>query len=304
MLRQTLWVVFALGMSAIVWAEGPGDKAPATVIARLHRLQVTLDAGTGSILRLEHPGAGTFLDTAADEASAVDLAYPIPQLEPLRLASRYSQGAKVSQSPGQLVIHWERLGPSRKTLDLPGHVSATVTLKAAPDGQSVILRCRLENHSANAVRQVLFPDLYGLVPLGSAAETEFRSGPLVGKPFVALAKPDEDQFYAINSTFAEYTSTGKEPAMTGRWLDLSGTKGGLGLFPKRSQWDTGPIVMLQFRERTQRLRLMYAHYVNLAKEQTWESDEYWLTPHEGDWTKGRGPFEAWLKDTRKEAKHE
>jgi hypothetical protein len=152
----------------------------------------------------------------------------------------------------------------------------------------------VENHSPNAVRQVLFPDLLGLIPLGSAGETEFRSGPVVSRPFVALAKPDVDQFYAVNQTLAHFRSTGKEPGMTGRWLDLSGRKGGFSLFPRRSQWDAGPTVMLQFRERANRLRLMYAHDVNLATGQVWESDEYWLTPHEGGWAKGRRPFETWL----------
>ncbi len=296
--RQTLSLMLALGTPTAVWAEPLGNKASATVSARLHRLQVTLDTATGSILRLEHPGPGTVLETTADQASIIDLAYPIPQFEPLRLASRFSQGARIRTSSDEVEIYWERLGPSRAAFALPGRVSATVTLKAAPDGRSIILRCRIENHSPNAIRQVLFPDLLGLIPLGSAGETEFRSGPVVNKPFVTLAKPDVDQFYAVNQTFAQFTSSGKEPTMVGRWLDLSGAKGGFSLFPKRSQWDAGPIVMLQFRERANRLRLMVAHDVHLTAGQTWESDEYWLTPHEGDWAKGRGPFEAWLENKK------
>jgi len=239
------------------------------------------------------------LETTANQASIVDLAYPIPQFEPLRLASRFSQEARIRTSSNEVEIRWERLGPSRSVFALPGHVSGIVTLRAAPDGRSILLRCRVENHSPRAVRQVLFPDLLGLIPLGSAGETEFRSGPVVNRPFVALAKPDVDQFYAVNQTFAQFTSTGKEPTMAGRWLDLSSAKGGFSLFPKRSHWDVGPTVMLQFRERANRLRLMYAHDVNLTEGQSWESDEYWLTPHEGDWTKGRGPFETWLKHQKR-----
>lgn len=301
-MRTVVWcqlIAAALsGMSDRVWAESPGNKASRSVIARLHDLKITLDSERGNILRLEHPGSGTVLETAANEASAVDLAYPIPQFEPLRLAPRFSQNAEIRTSSKEVTVHWDRLGPSRTAFALPGRVSATVTLKAAPDGRSIILACRVENHSPNGVRQVLFPDLLGLVPLGSAAETEFRSGPIVNAPFVALAKPDVDQFYAVNQTFAQFTSTGKEPTMVGRWLDLSGKKGGLSLFPKRSHWDGGPTVMLQFRERANRLRLMYAHDVNLTAGQKWESDEYWLTPHEGNWLKGRGPYEAWLKDKK------
>lgn len=296
--RQTFLLMLALGMPVAVRAEPLGNEVSASVSARLHRLQVTLDSATGSILRLEHPGPGTVLEIPADQASMVDLACPIPQFEPLRLASRFSQNAQIRTSPTEVVIHWERLGASRAAFALPGRVSATVTLKAAPDGRSIILGCRVENHSPSAVRQVLFPDLLGLIPLGSAGETEFRSGPVVSRPFVALAKPDVDQFYAVNQTFAQFTSTGKEPAMAGRWLDLSGAKGGFSLFSKRSQWDAGPIVMLQFRERANRLRLMVVHDVNLTAGQRWESDEYWLTPHEGDWAKGRGPFEAWLENKK------
>jgi hypothetical protein len=302
--RQLFLLVSAVGMPCIVWAQSPSDKAHATVSARLHGLQLTLDSVTGSILRLEHPGPGTWLDTVPNEASLVDLAYPIPQFEPLRLAPRFSRDARISVSPDHVVVRWERLGPSRTAFDLPGRVSAAVTLKAGPDGQSIIMRCRVENHSQIAVRQVLFPDLLGLIPLGSAGETEFRSGPVVHKPFVALAKPEVDQFYSVNQTFVEFTSTGKEPTMAGRWLDLSGAKGGFSLFPKRSQWDTGPVVMLQFRERANRLRMVHAHYVNLTNGQIWESEEYWLTPHEGHWTKGRAPFTAWLEGTKKGSRHE
>ena len=34
----------------------------------------------------------------------------------------------------------------------------------------------MENHSDNAVRQVLFPDLLGLLPFAGADETEFATG--------------------------------------------------------------------------------------------------------------------------------
>ena len=44
-------------------------------------------------------------------------------------------------------MHWDKLGASRSFVETPGNVSATVTLKAAPNGKSVILTCRLENQT-------------------------------------------------------------------------------------------------------------------------------------------------------------
>jgi len=290
--------VAAALLGAIGWAQAgePQPKGPATRVVTLHKIEIELDGRTGSLLRMRHPGPGTVVHTTAEHASLLDLAYPIEAFEPLRLASRYSREAKIAQSAGQVSVHWDRLGPSRSAFDLPGHVSATVTLKAAPDGESIVMACRVENHSPNRVRQVLFPDLLGLVPLGEAARTEFRTGPVLTKPFVELAKPATDRFYAVNPTFAEYTSTGKESTMAGRWLDLSGPGGGVSLFPKRHAWDTGPIVMLQYWEVNRRLRLMCVHYLELAQGAVWDSGEYWLTPHEGDWSKGIRPYRAWLQE--------
>jgi len=282
-----------------VQAASAADPSPPPVTVKLNGVEIALDASSGSILRMSRGDVGTVLDTTPDCASIVDLAYPIERFEPLRLASRFSQGAKIATSEGRAVIGWDRLGASRDFRDLAGRVAATVTLQAASDGQSLVLTCRVENLSEVPVRQVLFPDLLGLVPLGTAVQTEFRTGPVVSKPFVSLARPVEDQFYAVNSTYAEYTSNGKDPAMAGRWMDLSGPKGGTSLFPKRSVWETGPLVMLQYWEPNRRLRWMCSHYVNLAKGAKWESPEYWLTPHAGNWEQGVAPYRAWCREQGK-----
>ncbi len=283
-------------------AEGADETPDRTVAATLHGLEIVLDPQSGSILRLSHPGPGTFLDAAPDAASILDLAYPVERFEPLRLASRFSRGAKIARSDGQLAIHWDQLGASRTFAQVPGEVSATVTLKAAPDGKSIIMTCRIANHSANPIRQVLFPDFLGLVPFGGEAATEFRSGGPGGaalKPFVALAKPATDQFYAVNSTFAEFRSSGKDPMMVGRWMLFGTEKAGFAFFPKRWVWDAEPVVMLQYQERTGRMRMMCSHYVDLRRGATWESCEYWLTPYTQGWSEANAPYRAWVAEQEK-----
>ena len=118
------------------------------------------------------------------------------------------------------------------------------------------------------------------------------------KPFVDLVRSQSDQFYPLDSTFVEYSSSGKDSGMAGRWMDLSGEKGGFSLFPKRNTWDAGPTVFLQYWEAKQRLRLMCNHYVTLGEGDVWESGQYWLTPHEGPWTKGAETYQAWLREKK------
>jgi hypothetical protein len=280
--------------NAIV-AGWPDASKAQTVSATLNGLEITLDSRTGSIVQLSHPGPGVILKTTADAATLLDLAYPAPQFEPLRLASRFSAGAKISKADGQVVVHWDKLHASRSFVKVPGQVSATVTLKAAADGKSVIMSCRVENHSDNALRQVLFPDLLGLLPFAGVEQTEFSTGSAVIKPFVQLAKPRGDEFYAINGTFREFKSSGKESNMTGRWLVLGGQRSGFSLFPARTVWDTEPTVFLQMWERIGKLRLMCNHYVSLGKGATWTSGDYWLTPYRQSRAEATGAYQIWLK---------
>ncbi|MBR4749170.1 MAG: hypothetical protein IK083_06340, partial [Abditibacteriota bacterium] len=98
-----------------------------TVSASLNGLELEIEKGTGSIVSLSVPGQGKILDARSEAASILDLAYPIPEFEPLRLASRYSKDAEIRVTDKEVTIHWERLGASRDYLQPEGSVRATVT---------------------------------------------------------------------------------------------------------------------------------------------------------------------------------
>ena len=126
-----------------------------------------IDRDTGNLAYLSSAATGPILIAADGPGGLLDLAYPLPAFAPMRLGSEHSQ-ARVVPSPDGVLITWEALGPSR----LPGHsprrpgkVRAEVRIRPAGDGRSVILSCRIENHSEAAVEQELFPDFHGLIPL-------------------------------------------------------------------------------------------------------------------------------------------
>src|SRR5437870_4418820 len=77
------------------------SAAPQTIEATLCGLKITLDQETGSILELNYPGPGRILQTIPERSSLVDLAYPITEFEPLRLATRFSRGARIEKGEGQ-----------------------------------------------------------------------------------------------------------------------------------------------------------------------------------------------------------
>src|ERR1035437_12280 len=135
-------------------APGPQPMNPkrSTVEASLNGLAIRLDADTGGILRMRYAGV-KMLESKPDRSSILDLAYPVKEFEPLRLASRFSHGAKIDVTKQNVTIHWATLGMSRVWTKVEGDVAATVTMKAAPDGRSVIMTCTVENNSKNPVRQ-------------------------------------------------------------------------------------------------------------------------------------------------------
>ena len=286
----SLVAVFLLGGRMAI-----GLAAENEVSATLNGLKFTLDGRSGAIRRLEYPGPGTLVDAEASEAGLVDAAYPIPEFEPLRLAARHSSGATIEKSAGRVVIRLAKLGPSRGNFTVEGEVSATVTLRADPDGRSIVLSCELENRSRRPVRQVIFPELRGLVAVAGPDNTILKTCGFGSAPFRELLVPEADQWYAVNNSTVEYKSGGMFSSMWTRWLDLGGLNGGFSLFPKRWGWDPQTTTVVQLRQATGRLRVFCVHPSDVQPGQTWSSGEWLLTPHASGWAKGIEPYRDWVR---------
>ena len=238
------------------------------------------------------------LRTTPEYASILDLAYPVPQFEPLRLASRFSAGTQITKAADQVTIHWDRLGASRTAFAVPGGVSATVTLKAAADKKSVIMACRIENHSGNAVRQVLFPDLGRSRWPARRDRVPQRRGRRHGRQIVSVPH-EPDRPSSMPGTRLPNSPPTARTARNVRRSMFFGRRRGFAFFPRRWVWEKGPIVMLQYWERNDRLRMMCCHYVNLAKGNTWQSCDYCLTPYSQGRAEADAPCPRWLKEQPK-----
>jgi hypothetical protein len=91
-----------------------GQQPPDVIKANLNGLEFVFDAESGSILSMSHPATGAMIQTIRDSAGIVDLAYPVTEFEPLRLASRFSKNARITKTKGMVTIHWDELGASRE----------------------------------------------------------------------------------------------------------------------------------------------------------------------------------------------
>ncbi len=282
---------------ALLTAMGASNvqAAESTLDVTLNGLHISLDAQTGGVVKLSYDGPGTLLETDREGAGLIDLAYPVPTFEPLRLATRFSRGAEISHLGNSLTISWPRLGASR-SIEAKGAVSAKVRLDAAPDGRSVLVSCEIHNGSDRPVRQLLFPDLNGLLPIAGVDHTYLKTGGFGSAPFRELKLSDSDEFYGQTNAYREYKSGGMFSEMWMRWMDLGGLNGGLSMFPRLWGWDARSSLLIHLSPTTQKLRLMCLHDIRIEPGQTWTSEEWVLTPHRSGWAKGIEPYREFARE--------
>jgi hypothetical protein len=270
-----------------------------TVLQNINGLQITIDSNTGCLLGMACFGPGAMLKSVVDRASIIDLAYPVKSFEPLRLAPRFSTGAKITRSADTVTIHWDTLGPSRTNFPIPGNVCASVRLSAHPDGKSIIITAQVENNSDNDVRQVIFPDFAGLQPFNGELGTWLRTGGFSELPFQKLGWTETREsasYFTDEGAYAEeHKSGGMFDDMFLRWIDFGGLKGGMSLFPKRWGFDPPVTIRLQRSEADTSIRLLSRNDVTLKKGEKWESGEWVLTPHQHGWAEGIEPFREWVQ---------
>jgi len=274
-------------------------RAQAEVVnVRLQGMEIGIDEETGSLVSISSPATGLLLQAPPEAAGLLDLAYPVSSFAAMRLASRFSKAHVVQRSPDEVLIEWSKLGASRPNLALPGgSVSASVTMRAASDGKSVIWSCHIDNHSEAAVRQELFPDLWGLKPYAGVERTRLRLARAVAKPFEEPMKAvDSAPFYAQDLGWKEYRAGGYYTENSLRWLDYGGFSSGLSVFQRKWGTDDWPNI---FTHRTERdpmsLRLIWEHEHEIAPGQSWDSGEFWFTPHAGGWAKGIETYRDYVK---------
>jgi hypothetical protein len=217
----------------------------------------------------------------------------------MRLATRFSR-AEFREVERGIEITWPALAPSRTHVRLPaGSARARVTLTAAPDNRSIVLRCRIENHFQEPIPQILFPDLSGLRPIGAPEATRLTMARGSVTPFTERKQSrHHGALWTVDSSWRVYEATAYSygPNVMS-WLDYGSLQGGFSLFPRRwrSRDYRRPDILTYVSERQpDRMRLACWLGGKVAPGATWESDEYWLTPHEGGWAKGIETYRAFV----------
>jgi hypothetical protein len=222
-------------------------------------------AHTGSLMRLAVPVEGY-------AAHHLDLSLGEPTIE---------------QRDEGLRLVYERL--TSESLDLAVHVEIDV----ASTDAGVVLRAWVRNDSDVDIPQVVFPQVFGIVP-GPAEPTRLQLPGRRMLPLTELAmRPDDLSFLEV--PMQEYIYYGCLD-LTMKWFDIGDAEGGLTVYWRSPRYTTqGLLVELQDRS-ADRTNLRWAQYPTLSPGQEWDSDEIVLLPHAGDWHVGAEAYRQFTKD--------
>ncbi|HQP98282.1 MAG TPA: hypothetical protein PLY86_07500 [bacterium] len=300
MFRCRMWKMYLVLVAVMFVCGRPVCAAEKVVSCELNGLGLAIERETGSLLKMAYPEIGTMLEAVSEQASVIDMAYPLESFQAFRLASRYSKGARIVQGKNGVRIEWEKLGGSRE-VPISGTVAGSVEFMATEDGRSVVMTAEIRNESDLPIRQILFPDFSGLIEFAGEAKTVLRvagSGqrnPI--NPFKDLRTvPSSVQFYASDPNFAGqiYSVGNAYSQIWTRWIDFGGLCNGFCVFPEQWGWESESRIRLQRSELDGKVRLSYVHNVQVEPKQTWKSAEFRITPHTHGWAEGIEPYREFV----------
>jgi hypothetical protein len=189
-------------------------------------------------------------------------------------------------------------------------IRVEVDLRPAQEG--LVLRARVHNGTESPLPQVAFPQLLGLAGHGGDpdARLRFRSSTAGHPVHVSVEGADDTRLRLSRDTLwplhelamrvddASFLETSLQKyygygafEFSMKWLDYGDSRGGLTLYSRDSRYVTqGLLVERPDRARSE-INLRWLHYPTVGPGQTWDSGDFVLLLHEGDWHAGARAFQ-------------
>ena len=287
-----------------------------TVSYILNGTTLTFNRETGALYSVAHPEAGTLIEGGK---GILDIAWPYhTDYDTLRVnatAQYRGEAPQIIAEEGKVTVKYSKMA---RTIDtgavdeLEGGIAAEVIFAECEDGKSISLRCHIKNNSKTIIRQVLFPDMSGIV-----SRTDDRSDKItflagVCEPFRELRSTPEtrENFFAWTESCAGrfYHAGGlQEAPMTGRWYDFGTRFGGFGMYRKHWGWGPESLEDMGYNEKLwvkldnieDKLRLAFVKDIKIESDGEYDSGEYILTCHGGTWLNGIAPYKAYIAENVK-----
>lgn len=253
--------------------------------------RLMLDRTSGAIVRATASDAVEFISGTAGRG-LVRIAAPMPDY-PSHYVEVGTHGApSIRESNGTITLVHERL----KTTYADLAIRVEVDIESKPEG--LVVRARVHNGSDLRLPQVAFPQLLGLAAVGGIEDTRVRMSRGVIHPLRDLAmNPDDATFLDI--PLQRYYGYGAfENSM--KWLDFGAAEaGGLTMYGRDQRYTAQGLLVERPGRTAETVDLRWIHMPLIEPGETWESGDFVILLHGGDWHGGARAFAEFARETYK-----
>ena len=240
--------------------------------------QVGLDSTSGAITALRLAQPETEFIVRSDRRGLLRLAAPLSGYGAYFLETGVHGSPMVELGGDGLRLRYSEL--SSAGLALP--ISVEIDLTPAADG--LVLRARVHNGWSDVIPQIVFPQIFGLGAIGGTDGARLQLGRGQLHPFRELTLRPDDAVY-LDLGLYRYYGYGFS-AFNMKWLDYGSAEAGFTLYARDPRYTLQGLLADRPDRADERLDLRWIHYPFVEPGETWESPEYVLLPHAGDWYAG------------------
>lgn len=177
--------------------------------------------------------------------------------------------------------------PSLATAE--GPVPVAVEIDLTPTNAGLVMQAQVENRWTETIPQIVFPQIFGLGAVGEADDTRLQLGRGRLHPFRELTLP-ADSAHFLDLGLYKYYGYGFS-AFNMKWLDYGGADGGFSLFARDPRYDLQGLLVDRPDRVEDVVDLRWLHYPYVEPGERWESAEFVLLPHPGEWFAGARAYQ-------------
>ena len=272
---------------------------------------IGLHPETGALASAVLGGQDIEFVAASVPAGLVRLALPIPGYGSHYLETGVHGAPEIERS-GDII---RLVYPSLASPHLSAAVRVEVELRTAPEG--LVLRARVDNRTDAAIPQVAFPQLLGLAASGGPEDTRlsYRAGAPGHPARVSVEGSDETRLRLSRGTVWPLRQLSMRPddatfletplqsyygygafEFSMKWLDYGDPRGGLTLYSRDRRYTAQGLLVERPDRSGNDVNLRWLHYPTIGPGESWESGDYVVVLHEGDWHAGAAAFKEFAAE--------
>jgi hypothetical protein len=166
-------------------------------------------------------------------------------------------------------------------------VQAEIDLESSEQGLRI--RARVQNLGSEDIPQVVFPQIFGLQNISGKDNTRIQLGRGRLYPFRDIdVRPDDAHFLEVHRQ--RYLPYGNREHSL-KWLDFGSSEGGFALYSCDTRYTTQGLVIERSVESPDEAAIRWVHYPFIRPGETWDSGDFVLYAHPGDWYAGARAYQ-------------